>query len=141
MRKPVILTLVWGLLVICMSLRAQESIDFSRSISPGTLSSEVLSDQLDTTNLYRHTVALATVQDDFPNADRVSIETYYQKSGDHHLLELSKASMPIQRTYLVSEGLGTTYWKVSDGSCWVLLSQATTKTDQQLELMDRGCLE
>ena len=142
MRKPVILlTIVWSLFAWCASSQAQESIDFSLSTNPSTLEPATLADQLDTTNLFRHTVPLQVLTADFPESLQLSIETYYQKSTRHHLLEMSKAIMPVKRTFLVSEGLGTTYWKVSDGQCWVVLQHQTTQSAQDLEVMDRGCIQ
>ena len=140
MRKPVILGLVWGLLLGSL-LHAQTYVDLTESIDPSSLAPAVLAKQVDTTNQYRQSFKLARLLSEFPDATEVFVETYYQRSADHLLLEMSKGRVTLKNTYLVSEGLGTTWWKLSDGHCWVVLAQLTFLDKKQLALVDRGCIE
>ncbi len=139
MRCPVIPI---ALLLWCQLSAAYSQIDLSQSIDPSTLSPEALAYQVDTTNLHRESIGLSSLQSDFPSASLVAVETFYQKSSKHLLLELSKGQVPLDKTFVISEGMGTTYWRISDGHCWVVLRFSTEEEPKKQAINeDKGCLE
>ena len=142
MRWPVIPLLILGLLVKGSSAFTQVEVDLRQSVDPSTLTADELTHQIDTTNKFRRTVPLSMLTNEFNANAEVDVETYYQKSDAHLLLEMSKGTVPIDRTFLVSEGRGTTWWKISDGICWILLTQSSfVNEDDQLVIEERSCAE
>ena len=139
MRYPVISI---ALVLWCQTAVAQNKVDLSKSIDPSTLTPEVLASQVDTSNQHRQSIGLSSLRSEFPTAAVVSVETFYQKSSEHMLLELSKGQVPLHKTFVISEGLGTTYWRISDGHCWVLLRFSTEERPKRQAINeDKGCLE
>ncbi|MDH3649674.1 MAG: hypothetical protein OEQ53_08320 [Saprospiraceae bacterium] len=125
MRCPVVPSAA-VLLLLCASSFAQEAIDFNQSVDPVLLEAPILFEQLDTSVKFRVPVSLQQLIQEFPTRSTISIETYYQKSPNHMLLKLGSGALPLAATYAFSEGQGSTYFRVSDDICSLLLEVENT---------------
>ena len=116
---------------ICMAFHTvgQSLPAFEDAIDPVSLDYDEIYQHLDTTTGHRQPFSLSYLDREFPAGEILTIESYFQKSPDHHLLRLSQNSIVNNRLYVMAEGWGATYFKISDGHCTII--QTTLNNSDQ----------
>ena len=120
-------------------LQAQIMPDFSDAVDPGELDAIEIFRQIDTASAHRVPVVLNSLETDFIQAQDLTVETYYQKSDTHHLLQLSKFRMPVTHLLVMVEGIGKTYFRISDGVCTITTMYQKSSDRLDHLLLDRNC--
>ena len=126
--------------VLCVGLTAQSLPNFSDAVDPAILHASDIIFQLDTVASHRRPFFLGTVSQEFGSADELLVETFYQKSAEHQLLRLAKYTLPIERLYTMIEGLGKTYFRISDGTCTVVLEYVNHDKTSGQSFFRKDCL-
>ncbi len=140
MNGPLPLVVVVLCLLLTMNTIAQETIDFTESVDPASLELTDFYEHMDTSRIFRLPIALEQMKNEFPLHRIVDIETYYRKSPQHLLLKLGTGPLPLERTFAFSEGRGSTYFRLYDDNCAVVI-EVTANEGVALEprIRDRNC--
>lgn len=115
-------------ILACLTAFAQKDSDMSRAIDPSRLSLQEFFVQIDTIVEHKEPILLKIIEE-FGIGSVVQIETFYRKSKDHLLLQLGKISLPSTDLFVMIEGFGHSYFKISDQHCTLLTSFEKTKGD------------
>ncbi len=134
---PRLLTLL-GLLCLVHNSYGQL---FDLAVSPEDLEPNMLYHQMDTNRTHRQIVDLNFLEEEFPDASQIQIETFFQKDTESQILRLGKGILPSGNLMAFTEGVGRTTFLLSDSVCAILVTYETTgnlKT-KQLEPFARSC--
>lgn len=129
---------LWSLL--CVGLTAQSLPNFNDAVDPADLTSIDITYQLDTVAAHRRPYSLANISQEFDTQNQVVLETFYQKSTQHQLLRLAQITIPLDHLYSMIEGLGKTYFRISDGTCTVILEYNNQATKPGQSFFRKECL-
>lgn len=129
------LCLLYG---VCLS--AQSLPNFNDAVDPANLDAADIFFQLDTVASHRRPLSLAGVGKEFGSREPLFVETFYQKSAEHQLLQLTKFTLPLDRLYAMVEGLGKTYFRISDGVCTIVLEYVNQDTKSGQSSFRKDCL-
>lgn len=134
---PRLLTLL-GLLCLVHSSYGQL---FDLAVSPEDLKPSMLYHQMDTNRTHRQIVDLNFLEEEFPDASQIQIETFFQKDLDSQILRLGKGILPAGNLMAFTEGVGRTTFLLSDSVCAILVTFETTDNlkTEQLEPFARSC--
>jgi hypothetical protein len=112
-----------------------------KSIDPNGLELDILLDQLDTSNVFRLNIPLEIFSDEFDDNQLIKVESFYQKSGDHMLLNMGSIMVHLNNTFVESSGIGTTYFRISDGVCHIIFENFISSQEMEpaQEVLHRDC--
>jgi hypothetical protein len=127
---------------LCITVRCfcQQVPAFNQAIDPTTLDLESIYQHLDTIGSHRKAVRLHFLQNEFPDHSPLTIETFFQKSETHRLLRLSSYRIAPEQLFVMAEGWGNTYLKISDQHCTVVSALITGPNQDNLLLLDKKCI-
>ena len=128
-------------LIIAIPVLAQPIINFDESIDPYKLEISVLLEQLDTSTQYCVPLSLDYLKEEFPHRDLLLVETFYQKSPHHLLLRLGLGKIPVQNSYIYSGAVGSTYLRISDDYCSIVVKRQMLASDGEFaeQILQRSC--
>ena len=123
-----------------ISCFCQQLPSFSQAIDPTELDLESIYFHLDTVGNHRKPVRISFLQAEFPDHNSLSIETYFQRSNKHKLLRLGSYHIIPGQLFVMAEGWGTTYLKISDQYCTVVTGLVMGAVQNDLILLERKCV-
>lgn len=105
--------------------------NFNDAIDPLDLGLGQVFEHLDTFSNHRKPISLSFLTNEFPNQEFINIDVFYQKSDQHSLLRLGSNRIKCNPLFVMTEGWGTTYIKVSDDQCavWKIIYHDHERTD------------
>lgn len=126
--------------LVCLASSAHSQVipDFNQAIDPAELAKEVILLQLDTSKLHRTPINLSIFRKEFLPDAQIQLETYYQKSDQHALLRLGRFKYSSTNLFVMSEGTGNTFVKLTDGICTIITSLSDNQSAQPT-LLDKKC--
>jgi hypothetical protein len=130
---------ICALLCITINCLCRQLPEFNQAIDPTELDLEHVYQHLDTITNHRKPVSLSFLEEEFPDHTTLSIETYFQKSESYKLLRLSSYRIVPGQLFVMAEGWGTTYLKISDQHCDVVSAIITGPFHSELLLLYRKC--
>lgn len=127
--------------LVCLATNGHSQVipDFNQAIDPADLAREVILLQLDTSKVHRNPINLSIFQKEFLPDAQIQLETYYQKSDQHTLLRLGRLRFSSANLFVMSEGTGYTYLKLTDGICTIITCHSDNQSAQQPTLLDKKC--
>ena len=114
--------------------------DLSQARDPADFSIVQIFEQLDTISSHRRPIALDFLEEEFPKEASITIETYFQKSDQHALLRLGSNRIRSNPIFLVLEGWGTTFVRISDNQCSVIQIIHHDRQHTRFDPLYRDCL-
>lgn len=114
--------------------------DFNQAINPIELGAAQIYEHLDTIKSHRKPALLGFLMEEFPGNSRLQMETFYQRSASHELLQLSSGQITTNTMYVTAEGWGTTYFVIADDYCRVIFTITTSDEVYQSQLHRRTCI-
>ncbi len=96
--------------------------------------------QLDTSNDHRKVISLHFIKEEFGSDNPVSIQTFYQKSNAHDLLQMGRIPDTPSQLFGTTEGLGHTYFFISDGNCEMIVDFEKSKKSVKKSSTIKKCI-
>ena len=131
---------ICAFLCITISCFCQPLPAFNHAIDPSELDLESIYQHLDTIYDHRKPVRLSFLQHEFPEQLYLTIETYFQKSKTHKLLRLSSYQIEPTHLFVMAEGWGATYLRISDQNCTIVSALIQDAVQDSFVLLDKQCI-
>ncbi len=108
---------IWVAIALPGLLEAQRLPDFTDAKDFDELSVDDLYDFINTQSHTPATIDLRYLQDEFPEANEITLTTFYREDVLHPLFRISKGVIPLHNNYLRVNRNGENYFHLSDGIC------------------------